>query len=248
MDFLNNTFKMQRTSSRFIQKTLSFCYSCPQILKTNSKMKCLSSIIMQNGVVDWLGYTLTTWRTLWRRTHFQVTGTPLGWIHWNQSSPMRVFDGQRFTLTISAGCVAHPMPSWGGWRTSTASPSYQRRNFHIESDDKFKSHELGSVGPDDINTQGQNQPAPFTRIPVAQCSLAVEMVHWFLDWPNQNTVKLKSLRDKLGKWSDCLTDVRDKWSLWKLIGCFQTKLAQSKWKFGTWRGDTPWDPQARCRY
>ena len=85
---------------------------------------------MQHMGGGWLGYTLRTWRTLWSRTHFQITGTSLGWIHWSQSSPMCVFDGQRFILTIFAGFVAHLMPSWGGWWTSTASPGNQRRNFH----------------------------------------------------------------------------------------------------------------------
>ena len=103
MDFLGNTSKMQRTSWRFVQKTLSFCYNCPKILRTNSNMNCLSSLIMQMQHLGggWLGYTLKTWKALWS-TNFQVTGTPLGWIHWSQSSPMCVFDGQRFTLTIFA--------------------------------------------------------------------------------------------------------------------------------------------------
>ena len=60
---------------------------------------------------------------------------------------------------------------------------------------------------------------------------------WYLDWSNHSTTKPKSFKIKLGKWSDCATNVQDKWSLWKLTGCFQTKMAQCKWKFGTWCGD-----------
>ena len=68
-----------------------------------------------------------------------------------------------------------------------------------------------------------------------------KMAHWCLDWPNHNTIELKFLRNKFDGCSRQMVSL-------ELIGCIQPKLAQSKWKFGTWRGDTPWDPQAKCWY
>ena len=237
MDFLGNTFKMQRTSLRFMQKTLSFCYNCPKILRTNSKMNVLSSCKCKLG---------------WRRIglHPQDLENPLesdpflsrGNLSWldslKPSSPMRVFDGQRFTLIIFAGFVAHPMPSRRGWWTSTASPGNQRRDFHRVwwQIHKWRTwiswirwHQLPNPIP---NCSFHTSPSG-----AVQPIWDKWYTDWYLDWSNHSTTKPKSFKIKLGKWSDCVTNVQDKWSLWKLIGCFQTKMAQCKWKFGTWCGD-----------
>ena len=174
-------------------------------------------------------------------THFQITGTPRLDSLKPKFSHVRLWWPKVYP-DYFAGFVAHPVPSWGGWWTSTASPGNQPRNFHgvwwhIQKWRTWISWTRWHQHPN---------PKPIC-FSAARCSLVEKMVRWYLDWSNHSTIKLKSLRDKLGKWSDWLTDVRDKWSLWKLIGC-QTKLAQSKWKLGTWCGDTPWDPQAKCRY
>ena len=101
----------------------------------------------------------------------------------------------------------------------------------IESDDKFRSDESGSAGSDDINSQIQCQTALFISHK-SQRRIAA----WYLDWSNHNTIKLKSLRDKLGKWSDWQTDVRDKWSLWNLSDAFKLKTGtiHMKVRYLTW--------------
>ena len=221
MDFLGNTFKMQRASSGFIQKTLSLSYNFPKLLRTNFQDDCLKSFIMQMQHLSGggLSYTRRTWRTLWSWTHFHITGTPLGWIHRNQSSPLCVLDGQRLTLTISSGFATHPMPEADELLPATIAGT------SMESKDKVRSDELGSVGPE--STPNTNCPFHSTLRGAMQPSW--ELVHWYLDWFNHN-------RDKLGKWSDWLTDVRDKWSLWNLSDAFKLKTGtiQMKVRHLTW--------------
>ena len=142
---------------------------------------------MQHLGSGWFGYTWRTWRTLWSRTHFHISGTPFGWIHWNQSSPMCILDGQRLTLTILAGFATHPMPSWGGWWTSTASPGNHCGNFHgiwrqIQKLRTWISWARRHQHPTPI--------ALFTRISEARCSLAEK---WHTDiWIDPTTTQSNS--------------------------------------------------------
>jgi len=75
---------------------------------------------------------------------------------------MCVFDGQRFTRTILRVLLPTLCPVEEADELLLPAPA-TNPGTSMESDDTFKSDELGSVGPDDINTQIQNQSASQRR-------------------------------------------------------------------------------------
>ena len=172
---------MQRTSAGFIQKTLSFSYNYPNFLRTNSKMNRLNSLIMQMQHLGsrWLSYTREPLLTGFIETKVlpcaSLMAKGLPWLS------LRVL-----LLTLCSVEEADepllPAPA------TIAGTS-------MESGDKFRSDELGSVRPD-------QHPTPIalsTRISEAECSLAEK---WYTDIWIDPKIKLKSLRGKLGKRGD----------------------------------------------
>jgi hypothetical protein len=67
---------------------------------------------------------------------------------------MCILDGQRLTLTILAVLLLTLCPVEGADELLLPAPA-TIAGTSMESEDKFRSYELGSVGPEDINTQHQ---------------------------------------------------------------------------------------------
>ena len=195
---------MQRTSAGFIPKTLSFSYTYPTFLRINSKMKSLNSFIMQMQHLGsrWLGYTREPLLTGFIETKVlpcaSLMAKGLPWLS------LRVL-----LLTLC------PVEEADELLYCQPQQPWQELPWNLET-----NSEVTNLGQLVQKTSTPNTYCPFHSHLRGTMQPSWEVVHWYLDWSNnQPQISLRQARKMRWLTDGCSTQMV---SL-ALIGCFHTK-------------------------